>query len=325
MSKTFKFLLPIPILLILMGLTVIGLYQSQLAPVDTHNHSIKKVVIAKGASVDAIAAKLKQQNLIRQPLAFKVWIKLNNLETQLQAGTFELSPSMSVKTIVNELTQGTNDIWVTFPEGMRREEISESLASYYLPEFDQEDFLSKTVSLEGQLFPDTYLIPKMSSTQTIINLLTENFESKMQPLQPQFEDLKYSENQILTMASILEREAKGLNQMRLVSGVLWKRLEMGMPLQADATLQYATGYNEQTGSWWTAPTSENKEVESPFNTYAYPGLPPHPICNPGLQAVKASLDPASSNYLYYLHDNQGQIHFAQNLQEHNQNVNQYLR
>lgn len=325
MSKKAKYILPIPILLLAGLIFGFVVYQTQTAPVDIDNHEIKKVVVPKGASVDQIAAELKQQQLIKQPLMFKIWVRLNDLETDLQAGTFELSPSMTLQTIVNKLTEGTNDVWVTFPEGLRREEIAESLASYPLPDFDQDLFLSQTVGLEGQLFPDTYLLPKMSTTQSIINLLTETFETKINSLEPQLSQSDRTKNQILTMASILEREARGYEQMQLVSGVLWKRLELGMPLQADATLQYAAGYNQATDSWWSAPTADSKKVDSPFNTYAYPGLPPHPICNPGLDAIRASLNPIQTNYLYYLHDNQGTIHFAETLQQHNQNVNQYLR
>ncbi len=294
-------------------------------PVDSQDHSVVKVIITKGASVGSIADKLQEKNLIRHPVVFKIWSRYLNLDKKLQAGTFELSPSMSVKELATQLTQGTNDVWVTLPEGLRREEIAESLATYELPDYDQEEFLSLTMGLEGQLFPETYLLPKMVTTQAVVNLLTQTFEDKTADLQPQIENSEYTFNEILTMASIIEREARGYEQMRQVAGVLYKRLDMGMALQADATLQYATGYNEVMQGWWTPPSAADKEVVSEFNTYLKPGLPPRPICNPGLDAIKASLNPINSGNLYYIHDNKGEIHFARDLQGHNANINQYLR
>ena len=127
------------------------------------------------------------------------------------------------------------------------------------------------------------------------------------------------------MASILEREAKGYEQMRQVAGVLWHRIDIGMPLQADATLQYVKGYNKTEDSWWVTPLSEDKQLKSAFNTYQNPGLPPAPIANPGIDSIKAALNPIPTTYNFYIHDRQGILHFATTLEEHNQNVQKYLR
>ena len=127
------------------------------------------------------------------------------------------------------------------------------------------------------------------------------------------------------MASIVEREARGADDMQHVAGILWNRIELGMPLQADATLQYLKGYNPVEQAWWTPPLAADKSLISPYNTYLNLGLPPRPICNPGLEAIKAAAQPLSTDDLFYLHDRQGKIHYAQTLDDHNLNVDRYLR
>lgn len=326
-SKILKFsAAAVGLLLVILVLAGVYLYQ-QAQPIDVHDSAVKRVVIPKGASVAKIADILYQKRLIKNSRVFEWWARWQQQKgTQFQAGSFELSPSMSFADISLALTEGTDDIWVTLPEGLRREEIAQSLAQYDLEAYDSEEFISQTVGLEGKLFPETYLVPRMIETQAVINLMTQTFDRKIDDqLLAQIEQAEATFNEVLTMASILEREARGYEQMQLVSGVLWKRLELGMPLQADATLQYANGYDAVNQSWWSPPTAEDKKIDSPFNTYQNPGLPPRPICNPGLDAIKAAVNPTANNYLYYLHDNQGEIHFAASLDEHNQNVNTYLR
>ena len=130
--------------------------------------------------------------------------------------------------------------------------------------------------------------------------------------------------EIIILASILEREAGDKSQMRQVAGVLENRLSIKMPLQVDATLQYIKGYSQVEKNWWATPLAADKNLKSAYNTYLNPGLPPGPIANPGVAAIEAALDPAKSDYLFYLHD-QGVIYLAKTLSEHNANVNKYLR
>lgn len=334
-----KILIILPIILIL---TLAGLafyiYQS-IKPLDPQAQQQVKFIIPKGQAISIIAQRLSEEELIKNPLVFRLVVKQQRLEDKIQAGSFDLSASMSTTQIAKALTQGTNDIWLTIPEGWRREEIAQSLVALELADFDQEEFLDLTLNSEGQLFPDSYLIPKLISTQAVVNLLTNTFEKKVDiGLAEEIEQAKDNSllieaninpdqnfNKILVMASILEREAKGYQQMRQVAGVLWNRLIIGMPLQVDATLQYVKGYNKQLDDWWATPLAADKELNSAFNTYKNADLPPAPICNPGLDAIKAALDPIDSDYLFYIHDMQGQIHFAKTVEEHNQNVNNYLR
>lgn len=292
---------------------------------DPTNSQLQRFVVTKGESVTSVGKKLKDQDLIKNAQAFKVYYQLNNDDLQIQAGSFELSPAMDVATILEILSEGTDDLWITFPEGLRREEIAQSLDKYSLVNYDQEEFLEQTIALEGQLFPDTYLVPKEITTQALVNLMQNTFEKKIAPLQEQINQSNYSMNELLTMASLLERETQGTEQMQQVSNILWKRLDIGMPLQVDATLQYAKGYDDTINSWWAIPSAEDKQLNSKFNTYQNPGLPPRPICNPGLDAFTAALNPQSTDYLFYIHDRQGRIHFAKTLEEHNTNINKYLR
>lgn len=307
-------------------------------PVNPATQQQIKFVIPKGQPIIKIANNLKEKNLIKHPLVFRLVVKKQGLENKIQAGSFDLSTNMNVWQIAKILTQGTNDIWLTIPEGWRREEIAESITKLDLQDYNKDDFLNLSAGFEGQLFPDSYLIPKMMSTQALFNLLTNTFEKKINNLETEINQAKNNSllskaeidptqdfMPILVMASILEREAKGFEQMQTVSGVLWNRMIINMSLQVDASLQYIKGFNEVADDWWVPPLAVDKQIESPFNTYLNVGLPPKPICNPGLDAIKAALTPKETDYLYYLHDRQGKIHFASNLNEHNNNVNKYLR
>ncbi len=286
-----------------------------------------RFVVKRGESVQSIAHNLETAGLIRNQLFFKLVVMLTDLEKSLQAGSFQLSPDMTYQEITQALTEGTNDLWVTIPEGWRREQIAQELAAKEeLTAFDEFEFLTLTAGLEGRLFPDTYLIAKESTAETVVSLLLNTFEQKvLEGFADEIAAAKREFDQVLILASIVEREARGLEEMRHVAGILENRLELGMALQADATLQYIKGYNQSTQSWWSPPQAADKKLESPFNTYLYPGLPPQPIANPGLLAIRASLEPLETNNLYYLHGADGEIHYAHNLEVHNANVRQYLR
>lgn len=295
-------------------------------PVDKANAQTESFVVPKGQSVTAIAERLHQAKLIRHPLVFRFFVKRAQLESKIQAGSFKLSPAMTPFEVAQALTKGTADTWVTLPEGWRREEIAASLARQGLPEFDEAEFLELSAASEGELFPDTYLVPREMTAKTFYSLLTNTFDKKVtQGLADEIAASEYELEQALVMASLLEREAQGYEDMRHVAGVLWGRIERGMPLQVDATLQYVKGYNEAQQTWWAPPLAVDKQLDSPFNTYQNPGLPPRPIANPGLEAIKAALDPLETTDVFYIHDRQGNIHFAKTLDEHNANIQRYLR
>lgn len=266
-------------------------------------------MVNKGASVSQIGNNLQKAGLIRSNVAFKFFVQVTNSQNKIQAGEFQLSPNLSLSQLVNELKKGPKEIWVTIPEGLRREEIAIKFATALSK--DQkfvDDFMDFTEGKEGYLFPDTYLFPKTASVSQIVNKLESTFDSKV----------KNATKEQIIMASLLERETFADSEKPIVAGILYKRLKNDWPLQVDATLQYIKGD-------WKPVYSIDKELNSPFNTYKNLGLPPAPISNPGFSTIEASINPEESEYWYYIHDNSGKIHFAKDLVEHNQNINKYLK
>jgi len=288
-------------------------------------------VVRKGKSAAEIAQSLADRGFIKKALAFKIYVQLTGRQENINAGEFVLSPSMSLKEIIKTLQGGPLELWATIPEGLRREEIAgvliESLnvADENKSQF-KEDFLNLTANKEGYLFPDTYLFPPDTDAQAVVNKLLSTFEDKTKDLHDHesrdFED-------VVIMASIIERETKTDDERPIVAGILWKRLNDGWPLQADATLQYAVAgvrcKNISDCDWWQVPTINDREIDSLYNTYKYSTLPPTPISNPGISSLDAATNPTLSDYWYYIHDSAGQIHYAKTLDEHNVNIAKYLK
>ena len=325
MSFKRNFTLIIMMLLVLMT-GLVGYLYILSQPVSKETIIKTQFVVPRGQAVSIIASRLKDEGLIKSSIMFRLVVKQQKLESKLQSGSFQISSNMTPSEIATKLTQGTNDVWVTILEGWRREQVATSLVEYDLSNFDSQEFLNFTIGQEGQIFPDTYLFARESTTATVYRVIQDNFKKKVTVgLIDEIEQSNRSFSDALVMASMVEREARGYKEMRHVAGILWNRYDISMALQTDATLQYAKGYNTQTKSWWESPAGADKKIDSLFNTYLYSGLPPHPICNPGLEAIQASLNPLETKDFYYLHDRSGNIHYGQNLEEHNANVQQYLR
>lgn len=304
------------------GWYVISLFQ----PIAPHDQALTRFIIAKGDSVSTVAEKLYQQKFIKSPTIFKIVVKQQGLENKIQAGSFEISPNMKPLQIAQVFTKGTEDMWITILEGWRIEQTADMLSRQELPLFNSDEFLALAQGEEGYLFPDTYLIPRDSTARALVTLLTSTFEKKVKVgLADQIAKSNRSFDQVMVMASIVQREAKVYEQQQNVAGILWNRIAIGMPLQVDATLQYVKGYDQAQDDWWTTPTVADKALVSPFNTYLNQGLPPRPICNPGIDAIKATLTPIESDNLFYIHDDAGIMHYAATLDQHNQNVERYLR
>jgi UPF0755 protein len=250
-------------------------------------------------------------------------VKMLGIETQLQAGDFRLKRSMDAKTIATELTHGILDIWVTTLEGWRSEEVASKLSK----ELDIPEQEVLKYSSEGRMFPDTYLIPRDATPTAIVKLFTDNFERKI--TDQMREDIKKSGltlDQVITLASIVEREGRTDEDRPVIAGILIKRYKNDWPLQVDATLQFALGYQPSEKTWWKKYlTVDDKKVQSPYNTYTHPGLPPGPIGNPGLASIKAVIYPTETDYWYYLHDESGGAHYGKTIDEHNANITKYLQ
>lgn len=295
-------------------------WRSSFQPVNPNDKNTKTFVIAPGEAIKNIGSKLKDEGFIKDANVFHLYVRLNNLEKTIQAGSFKISPSMTLTQIVEVFKSGSEDTWVTIPEGFRAAEIAEVLEKNF--EGYDKSWAEKLENEEGYLFPDTYLIPKDADITTIISIFKNTFNKKIGSIGLSLNDPKLDE--ILTIASLIEREAITDEEKAMISSVIDNRLKEGMPLDIDATLQYVKGKDEN-GKWWTVPTVEDRKLSSPYNTYQNPGLPPGPIANPGLEAIKAAMDPLESDYYFYIHDTDGKIHFAKTLSEHNRNVEKYLR
>ncbi len=287
-------------------------------PVNRSDNSKKIFVISPGSSLDDIIKNLSQQNLIRNRMVFYAIVKQKGIERKIQAGDFRLSSSMNAYEIADALTHGTLDIWVTIPEGLRKEEIAEILAKQVgisETEFNQS-------VLEGSLFPDTYLMPRGASVEQVVNILTSTMDKKYQEVSAEITAKGMTRREAIVLASLVEREAAGTDDRQEIANIIYKRWKEDWPLQIDATIQYALGYRPAEKLWWTKRLTQDdyQNVKSPYNTYLNRGLPPGPICNPGLQSLKAVADanPNTKNWYYY-HDEKGRVYFSEDLSEHETN------
>lgn len=327
-----KKLPPFIFLFIVLILTPVALnlyYNNQLKPPSTSDTS-QIFVIKPGQPVIQIADNLKEANLVKNALAFRLYVAQSGIGKTIQAGDFRLSPNMSSKEIAKELTHGAIDIWITFPEGTRTEEMADiidkklNLGENDKYQFDKKEFIAKAT--EGHMFPDTYLIAKDATAEEIAVRLKSTFEDKVDRktlLKGAKNNL--TEDQIITLASLIEREAKSNEERPIIAGILLNRIDSGIALQVDATVQYAKGYNSANNTWWPQVTQEDYTAQkSLYNTYLHVGLPPKPIANPGLESIRAAAEPTDTPYLFYLHDADGKIHYAKTAGEHAKNIQEFL-
>ena len=322
------------------GVSAKKIYQHLISP-PKNTAAPEIFVVPKGVSGEEIAVSLEKKGLIRNSFVFRLLLRRTGLEKKIQPGDFRLSATMSAHQIALELISPL-DIWITIPEGWRVEEMANYLSSQFSvlsSQFKKENFLREARPLEGFLFPDTYLIPKTASASAIIKTLSDNFTRRVDDnLREEMFAKNWTLYEVINLAALVEREAKFDEDRPVVAGILIKRLRTGMPLQIDATVQYAKATAQcslesvdlpagrQGCEWWPGEiTKADLEMSSPYNTRKFPGLPPTPICNPGLASIKAVVFPKETDYWYYLSDREGQMHYAVTLEEHNQNINLYLR
>lgn len=309
------------IILILLGLGSMFWWQNGVSAVNKNDKAQKLFVIGKGEGVREIANSLKRQRFIKDPIVFFLLVRFNlNLDNKIQAGDHRLSPSWNAQEIAKALTQSSNDVWITIPEGYRAQEIADLLQKD-IPAF-KDSWRKELETNEGYLFPDTYLIPKTSSLNLIISILKNNFETKFSNVSTSSSNL--DKNEIVMVASLIEREARLSQDRPLVASVIYNRLNLGMKLDIDATVQYALGYQTDEKRWWKKNlTQDDLKIDSPYNTYTNPGLPPTPISNPGLDSLEAAENPAKTDYLFYISDKNGVNHYAKTIDEQNANINKY--
>lgn len=320
MRKTFITIFILVILLVSLFLY----YKEGLLAVNPKNNKTQVFIIKKGENVIEIAKNLENAGLIRNKIVFFFLIKRLGIDNRIQAGDFRLNPSMNAREIAESLTKGTLDVWVTIIEGLRKEEIAQILShEFNIPE---QEFIE--LSKEGYLFPDTYLVPRNATAGAVLEILENNFNKKYdQTLRSQARLKGLTDKEVITLASIVEKEARDEADRVMVASILLKRYRADRGLDIDATIQYALGYQIEDKTWWKKfLSSQDLKIDSLYNTYKYRGLPPGPISSPGLSSIQAVISAdINSPYWYYLSDKSGRMHYSKNLDEHNANVRKYLR
>jgi len=278
------------------------------------------ITIEPGMKLRQISKLLKEKNIIRSRFAFEISVVLLGGKRGVLASSYLLEKPLPSYIVAWRLVRWQHNlapVKITLPEGSSVSEMAD-IFSQELKNFNKEKFLELALPKEGFLFPDTYFFFLDAKPETVIGQLVGNFENKIGPLKEKIESSGKSLKEIITMASIIEKESADSDERQIVSGILWKRLEKGMPLQVDATFLYINGKGSADL------TKDDLNDPSPYNTYRNKGLPPGPIGNPGLDAIIAALYPKESPYFYYLHDKKGKIYFAKTFNEHVRNKKKYL-
>ncbi|MDD5605985.1 MAG: endolytic transglycosylase MltG [Patescibacteria group bacterium] len=320
------------ILSVLGALAVIfvGAYLLWLAPANYRGEA-KLFVVDSGQSITQIITGLHTEGLVKSVFGTKIAFRLSRV-TAIKDGSYNISPRMDAWQIARLMRMGeTSTVRLTIPEGFTINQIAERMdalglitakdfivaAENFPPDYD---FLKSRAnnSLEGYLFPDTYNMNKGTAADVLARQMLNNFSSRTKSLTSQIESSSYSLHEIITLASLVEKEARTDEVRKMVAGILINRLDIGMRLDVDATVRYLTN------NWKGPITQSDLNINSPYNTRRFAGLPPGPICNPGLAAIKAVLSPTDSDYLYYLHDDDGNTYYAKTLSEHNANKAKYL-
>jgi UPF0755 protein len=284
------------------------------------NSTIQKIInIPSGTNAKEIVHILEKNEIIRKNnYLFIILIKLSKLEDKLKFGEYNLSPSLNMLQILNKLARGEIVVYkITIPEGYTSIQIAELLDKKEIVE--KESFLKLVKygekSWEGYLFPDTYEVPKKYGAENMFKLMLSNFEQVAvdNKLINKAEQTGFTMDEIITLASIIEKEAKFAEEKRQISSVFHNRLKSGMKLQSCATIQYILGKPKEKLE------ESDLEIESPYNTYLYKGLPPGPICNPGIDSIIAALEPANEDYLYFVLGDNGRHIFSKTYEEHLKN------
>ncbi len=286
------------------------------------------VEIESGETVDQILQSLIEKGLLKEQWLnyVKAYIKLNDLSSKLQAGTYSIPLNLNIQELIQTLQTGKNpETWVTIQEGLRKDEIADILVSELGSYFSKDTFLSLTLDqefistfglnsevedLEGYLFPDKYAFAQDVTEKDVIEIMVDNFKTKV-GVSDSYQTIK--------LASLVEKEGRHAQDRAIIAGIVLKRYDEGWTLGLDTTIMYylKTWKEEEL-------TTEDLADNNPYNTRVVTGFPPTPICNPGLESINAARNPVSSEYYYFISDKEGNMHYAKTAAEHQNNVNTYL-
>jgi UPF0755 protein len=281
------------------------------------------ITVSDGKGLLEISEELKEQHIIRSPFWFTNFVMFLKHERRIVGGEYYFDRPMNVYQVAQRLATGNfeiEQIKTTIPEGSTVFDISDIMLKNY-PNFDAANFVTMAKEKEGYLFPDTYKFGSNVSPQKVIDVMNTTFNKKVTDpaLQEAITDFGMPLEDVIKMASILEGEARQTRTRQIVAGILWERLRIGMPLQVDAAFRYVNGKTTEDL------TLDDLKIDSPYNTYLYKGLPPTPISSPGLDSIMAAVTPIDTDYLYFLTDDDGKMHYAETHEEHQANVEKYLR
>ena len=281
----------------------------------------KIIRIPSGTTVQEISILLAEEEVIASSQVFSFIARITQDGRRIQAGQYIFDQPLTAHDALRRLVVGEYGFApfrVLIPEGIAVREMV-PIFEREIPEFDTETFLKLAIEKEGYLFPDTYFFLPSDTPETIIQAMQDRFNEVALEIEEQRIAFGKPLEQVVTLASIVEEEGITTEDRRIIAGILWKRLEIGMPLQVDATFQYINGKAS------LELTLDDLEIDSPYNTYEYRGLPPGPITNPGLDSLLATITPIESDYLFYLSDSEETIHYAEDFEEHKVNKAKYLR
>lgn len=324
----YKILIGFLIVVTIIGIGIIGGFFLLNSKTEIYtNENTERFVIPLNTMSEDVVNSLYEKDFIKHKKIFSFLWSIKNGK-DFTSGGYRISKEMGMFMIIKTLQKEPYLKWVVIPEGLRKEEIAEILAEKLnWAEEEKQNWITVDTIIpnytEGVYFPDTYLIPVDEKPSDVAKRLIARFNEHFASYFLSFNQQNIKWTTGLTLASIIQREASGSDDMPLIAGILWNRLEENMYLNVDATLQYMRG---NTGEgWWKPISSGDKKIDSPFNTYKYKGLPPHPISNPGISAIEAVLNPTITDCVYYLHDNDGQIHCTKTYEEHKENIEKYLK
>lgn len=306
----------LPVFIAFSAFVVYGIFFAppRLFPADSY------LRVEQGVTVSEISERLKEKSVIRSRFVFQVIAKVFG-DRNVIAGEYYFSRPQSSLTIARRLTRGQFDvepIKITIPEGTSSYGITEMLRE--VPDFDADAFYELAAAKEGRLFPDTYYISPGEDPKVVIQMMEDNFKAQVNQAGVALAVATFGKplEEVLVMASLLEKEANNSHDRRLIAGILWNRIENNMLLQVDAIFPYIIG----KGTFNV--TRAELKTDNPYNTYVHKGLPPGPITNPGLEAIMDAVTPINTDYVYYLSDRKGTMYYSVTYEQHLKNKAKYI-
>ncbi len=281
----------------------------------------ERFVVNLDAEQSEIITRLKELGYIRNEWSFELVMQIRGFLGQIKPGGYMISRSFNSWKLADVLVNHPYQKWVVVPEGLRKEEVADRIAGQLgWTDNTKEEFISKAE--EGYLFPDTYLLNLDYTGEEAVTRMESNFNEQTVDLFKRAAESHILNNTLVILASLIQREAANEKEMPLIAAIIWNRWLNDMKFEIDATVQYVLG---RPDNWWPPVKPQDYKIDSPYNTYLYKGRPPAPICNPGMAALNAVVDAEDTDYFFYLHDSQGQIHPAETYEEHLENIEKYLK